>query len=325
MSGQVAGGQRRTAGLDASEPARFQISERHEQLLRAHRLDSIEALFDPALGERLDKPGLDAWRSRVRVSLTDTGSDTTLYLKRFNRPPLSARRMARRAGFAARTLAGLEWACMTRLAADGIPIPTPVALAEEVAGRSEVRSAILMEAVPGRSLEGWANQWVAEGDGRSGISRRMETGPPHGLKPAAQGTSAAREMPAALVSMTASLISNFHAHGYVHRDLYLAHLFYDPDAPPERALHMIDLQRVMRPGWRRRRWIVKDLASLNYSTPGTLVPRAERIRWLKRYLGVSKLDARGRRMARLVASKTARIARHDRRRQRRLTKNRRQH
>ncbi len=54
--------------------------------------------------------------------------------------------------------------------------------------------------------------------------------------------------------------------------------------------HLTDLQRVFRPRLRGERWLIKDLASLNYSAPAGLIARADRLRWLKRYLGVAKLD-----------------------------------
>ena len=94
----------------------------------------------------------------------------------------------------------------------------------------------------------------------------------------------------------------------------------DPDAPAEDALHLIDLQRVMKPRWRQRRWIVKDIASLNYSTPRALVSQTDRMRWLKTYLGSDRIDAEAKRFVRLVVAKSRQIGRHDRRRSRRLAK-----
>jgi hypothetical protein len=299
MTEQVAKAPAEMADHPPAERCRLRITESHESFLREHHLDSVEALFDPGLGTPLGKPGLDAWRERVRLTCCTSDGPKTFYLKRFRAPPVSARRLARRAGVSANTLAGLEWACMRRLAADGIPTARPIALAEEISGRREDRSAILIESVPGRSLEQWAQTWTSPGR-----------------------TTAAPADIRSLLPMTASLVSRFHARGYVHRDLYLAHIFYDPEAPPEESLHLIDLQRVMMPRWRRRRWIVKDIASLSYSTPTELVSRTDRLRWLKAYLGVRKLDAPAKRFARHVAAKSRRIGRHDHRRGRRFAEGR---
>ena len=110
--------------------------------------------------------------------------------------------------------------------------------------------------------------------------------------------------------------SRLHTGGYVHRDLYLSHIFFDPDAPLDDALCLIDLQRMIRPAVNRRRWIVKDLAALNYSAsptrgdaigPSDLVSQADRLRWLKLYLGAVKLDGSARRLAYRVIGKTMRI------------------
>jgi hypothetical protein len=105
-----------------------------------------------------------------------------------------------------------------------------------------------------------------------------------------------------------------HRCGFVHRDLYLSHIFHDAEARPEESLHLIDLQRVHRPRGAGRRWIVKDLAALNYSVPPRLVRRTDRLRWLTYYLGTPKLDASARRLVYRIVGKTQSIARHDRRR-----------
>ncbi|MFQ5494731.1 MAG: lipopolysaccharide kinase InaA family protein, partial [Phycisphaerae bacterium] len=192
-------------------------------------------------------------------------------------------------GTGAVSLAGVEWEWMRRLAADGLPCPQAVALGEELHGGCEVRSLVLMEAVPGLSLESWAKEW-ADGD-----------------------RTAAR----ALIAPLAALIARFHALGYAHRDLYLSHIFYDPTPSPQRSLHLIDLQRVIRPRGRRLRWIIKDLASLNFSTPQAVIGRTDRLRWLTQYLGRRRLDQSARRLVYAIIGKTQRIARHDARRGRR--------
>jgi hypothetical protein len=107
------------------------------------------------------------------------------------------------------------------------------------------------------------------------------------------------------------LVAGLHGQGYVHRDLYLSHIFFDPARPPQGSLCLIDLQRVMRPRWRFRRWRVKDLAALNYSTPRAIVSQADRLRWLRYYLGVKKLRAAGKQMAYRVIGKTNRISRRE--------------
>jgi hypothetical protein len=256
-------------------------------LLLANELDSLEALFAVSSGESLRKPGLESWRERIRLTLRDVEGTHTLYLKRFTDPPPKVQRAVRASDTGAVSVAGLEWFRMHQLAGDGIATIQPIAFGEEIRSGREARSAILTAEVPGESLERLAANWSR--DVHLPAIRRVLLG-------------------------TADLVACFHGCGYIHRDLYLSHIFFAEAAASDEALHLIDLQRVMRPRWRRARWIVKDLASLNYSTPLGLVTTADRVRWLCRYLNVDRLDGRAKRLVRRIMTKTARIARHDRRR-----------
>jgi len=270
----------------------FSVVPGAEGFLRENGMDSLDALFNTPNAEKLSKPGLSAWRERLRLDLMVGGVPRPFYLKRFLGPPLSARREVRRSGSGAHSLAGVEWEWMHHLAADGIPCVKPVAFGEELRGRREVRSAILTECVSGESLERLAAQWSVRD--RPTIRR--------------------------MIPLLAALVARLHGRGYIHRDLYLSHVFYDSTSPPEASLHMIDLQRVARPRWRRRRWMVKDLAALNYSAPCSVISTADRVRWLTHYLDLSKLNAPARRLVRLIVGKTRRIAEHDRRRMARWRK-----
>lgn len=256
-----------------------------EPLLRATHLDSIDRLFADDLGERLDKPGLASWRQRRRLSLNGDGGPT-FFVKTFDHPPFRVRRLIRAAKTGARSVAGTEWSWLQRLRDDGIACPQPVALGEELAGRKEIRSVLMTQAVPGRSLERWMLRW-------------------NELDPVTRGE---------IAGGVARLVSKLHQRGYAHRDLYLSHIFYNHAQHGDESLCLIDLQRVIRPRWRRVRWIVKDLASLNFSSPVDILSRTGRLRWLLVYLGTEKLDAAGRRLAYRVLGKTARIARKEARR-----------
>ena len=262
------------------------IDRAYESLLRVNGLDSQDALYADTIGTVLGKPGLETWRQRLRLTLNFEGSERTFYLKRFDRPPRRVGREVRSSGTQAGSLAGLEWTWMRRLAADGIPCARPVAFGEEIRDGGEVRSAILTESVPGDSLETWCVRWASSG----------------------------AELARPLMGPLAALVGRLHARGYVHRDLYLSHVFHDPDAPPDRSLHLIDLQRVIRPQLRWLRWIIKDLAALNFSAPPNLIRDVDRRRWLTAYLRASRLDVPARSLLYRIVGKTRRIARHDRRR-----------
>ena len=297
--------------LTSTEPHRtvrlndLTVRAGYEDVLRASGLDSLDAMFAVSNGESLNKPGLSSWRERIRLTLAtepqaflpmrrdpnaNSGWGGIVYLKRFANPPRRASREVRRSGSGASSAGGVEWVWLNRLIADGIPCPRPIAFGEELAGSCERRSVLLTEAVPGKSLERWMTLW-GEPD-RPTIRQ--------------------------LIGPTADMVARLHNHGYIHRDLYLSHLFFDPEETSDRCLHLIDLARVIRPTRGHLRWIVKDLASLSYSTPASLVSRTDRLRWLKRYLQVSKLDGSGRRLVYRIVGKTDRIARHERRRQARF-------
>jgi Lipopolysaccharide kinase (Kdo/WaaP) family len=261
----------------------LRIGTGYRDLLARNAIDTLDSLFDPGLGEPLGKLGLEEWRERLRVQLDDEGTTRTFYLKRFTDPTPRARRDVKRAGCGAKSVAGVEWTWMRQLAEIGIACAEPVAFGEELTGGRERRSAVLMAEVPGRSLERWAAKWTADD----------------------------REKMLGVLGPLAEMVAKLHRASLVHRDLYLSHVFFDDEGAVGQRLHLIDLQRVFAPKTMMRRWIVKDLAALSYSTPEHVASLRDRVRWLKRYLGVGRLDANARRLLYRVVGKTERIARHD--------------
>ncbi len=271
----------------------IEIHESYRTLFQRYGLDSLDALFRPDIGTLLSKPGLSPWRERVRLTLLDEKNhEQTFYLKRFLNPPARCRREV---GSIAGALSVAEVECrwMRRFQQEGIPAPLPVVFGHELIDGREIRSAIVSKAVPGKSLEYWVTQWTPQ-DKPS-------------LRP--------------LADLIADTVRAIHRNGFVHRDLYLSHIFFDPGSPLENAIHIIDLQRVVQPRWFKQRAIIKDLAALNYSTPVSVMSLKDRIRWLKRYLGLSKLGKREKRFAAKVYKKTKQIERHDRKRQARFQQN----
>ncbi|MHC4064300.1 MAG: lipopolysaccharide kinase InaA family protein [Planctomycetota bacterium] len=242
----------------------------------------LDDLFDLEGGKRLDKASLPSWRERVRFELPGTGP---LYLKRYARVPVGVQLRRILFGRAWQSTARIEWERMNWLAAAGIEAVKPVALGQEMTGPWERRSAVVSAAVPGESLE-----------------RTVGRGP-------------WQRAPEELIRSLAGFVARFHAAGYIHRDLYLSHIFVDTRGGQPRFC-LIDLTRVIKPRWRRGRWIVKELASLDYSTPPRAATTTDRLRFLKAYLGVRRLGRAERRLVRRVFGKTRRIARHEARRRR---------
>ena len=113
---------------------------------------------------------------------------------------------------------------------------------------------------------------------------------------------------ASMVHRVAEVARTMHAAGLHHQDFYLTHLMV-PDEDPCRTLYVIDLGRVCQRKRLSRRWIVKDLAQLNYSARS--LSRKDRIRFLEGYLGRALRDS-DHPFVRRIERKTEAIARHSR-------------
>ena len=185
---------------------------------------------------------------------------------------------------------------MEALEAAGIPAARWAAWGQQCDGPREVRSFVLTEAAPGEALERWL----------PGCYEKMSDTERERLGPL-------------ILDALAALVRRLHDSGFVHRDLYTSHIFIEVSPAGDVRLRLIDLQRVFRPRPWRTRWRVKDLAALNYSVPRPFASRTDRLRWLRKYLGVRKLGREHRRLALRIAAKTAKIARHDRKRLARQT------
>lgn len=260
----------------------FEIAPSEGDFLACHALTDMEAVFRLDTGVRLDKTGLESWRQRWRLVLTDSkGAPRTLYLKRFDRPPFRRQWERWREGHAGLSTAGVEWTNARLLAQAGVPAIEAIAFGQEMVGIWERRSFVMTREVAGESLERWV--------------------PAH-LPPVGQETDFARRR--RLLDGLARLVARLHRAGFVHRDLYLSHIFIEGE-----DFRLIDLQRVFRPRWRRRRWVVKDLAALHFSTPADRVGRWERLRFLCRYVRACGTGESPRRLARLIHTKTQRMAR----------------
>jgi hypothetical protein len=116
-----------------------------------------------------------------------------------------------------------------------------------------------------------------------------------------------------LIVQVADIARRFHAAGFNHRDFYGCHFLVKETSPGRCDVRLIDLQRVQRRRWFRRRWIVKDLAQLASMSPDDRVGRREKILFLRSYLGVRKLRPQDKRLVRDVLWKSALIRRRARR------------
>ncbi len=261
---------------DGASGGRLVVAEPFAQALAAAGLAALGDLLAVSDAHRLDKVTLPGWRERLRFEVPGVGP---CYLKRYARPPLDVQLGRVLSGHAFHSTARVEWEQIRRLEAAGIGCVTPVAFGERLVGPWELGSALLTAELTGESLE----RYVQKNPGRASAKTAGEL---------------------------AAFVARFHAAGYMHRDLYLSHVFVERDGQ-RWTFRLLDLARMFAPRFRRRRWIVKDLASLNYSTPASVATATDRLRFLKVYSGVDRLGREGRSLARTIARKTRRIARHD--------------
>lgn len=176
-----------------------------------------------------------------------------------------------------------EWNAILAFHDVGIPTMTPVAL-----GESGQHSFLLTESIEDcHKLSNWMeeNAWTYDPDGakrKQSVLRRI--------------AETARRM---------------HGAGLHHQDFYLTHLLVPAD-DPARELFVIDLGRVRKRRKLGKRWIIKDLAQLNYSTPH--VSADERRRFLETYLA-RPIEESDRPLIERIERKTQAIARHSQKNQ----------
>ncbi|MEZ5962986.1 MAG: lipopolysaccharide kinase InaA family protein [Planctomycetota bacterium] len=135
---------------------------------------------------------------------------------------------------------------------------------------------------------------------RTVVATRAVRGRPLGALFLDAGADASLDAACSFVGVT---VRRLHAGGLVFRDLYWNHLFAT-DVSLAAEPTFIDVERLLRPRWRWRRWVVKDLAGLVSSWPfADVAPVA--LALVRAYLG-----AADRALTDAVLAKAARIRRH---------------
>jgi len=92
-----------------------------------------------------------------------------------------------------------------------------------------------------------------------------------------------------IIEKVAGMTRQLHENGVNHRDLYICHFLIkeasaNPDASPEEIdLFIIDLHRVQIRSKTPRRWIVKDIAGLHFSSMDVGLTTRDRLRFICHY------------------------------------------
>ncbi|MDJ0803274.1 MAG: lipopolysaccharide core heptose(I) kinase RfaP [Desulfobacterales bacterium] len=166
------------------------------------------------------------------------------------------------------TDAGNEWRALGELDAIGVPTMRRVAFGRRGWSPARRQSFVITEALENTvSLEDLCRHW--------------QTRPPSPV------------FKRALIAEVARIARRLHAAGLMHRDFYLCHLLLERRAdgriPDERAprLYLIDLHRVRRRRCLPRRWRVKDIAGIYFSSDRAGLTRTDRLRFIRAYTGQS--------------------------------------
>jgi len=261
----------------------FFVEPAYEAGLQKLGLVSIDAVFAFQAGRNLAKDNLAPHRSRIEFKIESPA--TTVFLKRYDRPPISAQlknwlsaKKRISCGFA-------EVDAARKLAAMGVNTPKMVAWGQLWGGIFEKRSFAAIDKIPDgesleRSLPGFFN---GPATSENLILRRR------------------------FIRQLAAFIRKFHDTGYRHRDLYLCHIFRTPDD----QFYLIDLARAFRPMLLGALYRIKDVAQLHYSAPAKYFSKTDRLRFLRAYLGREKLNAEDKILIRRITNKAKLMARHD--------------
>ncbi len=154
-----------------------------------------------------------------------------------------------------------EWKAIQALNKLGIATTPLVGYGKQGLSPFKQRSFVLTKALKNtESLEDFCKPWVV-------------TPPPFLLK---------RNIITEVARMTRCL----HQHHYYHRDLYLCHFLLEPNLDHPK-LFLIDLHRMRKATLFNKRWQVKDLASLLFSSLDIGLTQRDIFRFLKVYTGKS--------------------------------------
>lgn len=181
-----------------------------------------------------------------------------------------------------------EWEVIHAFHECGIPTLTAVAAGEKVSWLHQESFLITEELYGYQSLEMYLkSQFIPPLSGKKIMMKR------------------------ALIKEVAEIARTMHGAGFNHRDFYCCHIFIKQADNGQRQWRVLDLQRVDRRRWFRRRWIIKDLAALNYSAPINILSRTDRLRFLMHYLGSKEAIRQESALLLDVVKKTGMIMEHD--------------
>jgi hypothetical protein len=250
-------------------------------------LISLDALFSFNAAENLSKKNLAGFRSRLQfeIKLPTSPYPTTVFLKRYDSPPIMLQLRNWLAHKTRISCGFIEWVSASQLTSTGVSTPRTIAYGEQWGSLFEKRSFVITEKIPSaEALERKLPECFNERPTSTNLKRRRQ-----------------------FIAQLASFIKKFHETNYRHRDLYFSHIFQDNDG----RFFLIDLARVFKPVVLCRRYQIKDIAQVYYSAPKRYFSNTDRLRFYLGYAGKSKLTGADRIFIRRVINKVERMERHN--------------
>lgn len=264
------------------------VNQTFSNLLRRHHWTTFAVIWSRTAEAAIAKK-LRTDRVTLRFTLDDAGRERAFYIKRHG--PSSLKEYIKPLLSLRWPILGAknEWNALLNFHEAGLPTMTPVAM-----GQDGSDSFLITEALENCTklseleMPSFEATHAAAGVVRGPHRRSLVTG-------------------------IARMTQRMHEAGLHHQDYYLGHLLLPNPAakgesPPDR-IYVIDLGRVRKQRPLSKRWIVKDLAQLNYSAQDSSA--TERIRFLREYLG-RRISPADKRLIASIAAKTSAIARHSR-------------
>ncbi|MEE9543046.1 MAG: lipopolysaccharide kinase InaA family protein [Thermodesulfobacteriota bacterium] len=259
------------------------IKRGYKRLFKENGFADFDSFMGFSGGEVLKKISV---RSITKFYLSRDGHKIGFYLKRHSQKPRLSTKVKGLLKKPSPSEARIEFEAAEALAEAKVPCALAAAFGERSTNQ-KVESFLVTEAL----------------DGYTQLEKMVfDFAPPL--------TKAMIEKKRALIDGVAKLASSLHRAGFNHKDLYLTHILAKFEEPAGYSLKLIDLQRVEHRTSGRRRWLVKDIAALNYSSPAEIITRTDRLRFYKAYTARQKLGKAERAFIKSVTEKTARIAVH---------------
>lgn len=263
------------------------VSKAYRELLLENRLDTFKSFMEYTDLEIVKQAIKE--RSTAKLVLDDGRGQATFFLKRHTSPPIREylKLLTR---FSWPKSAFNEWRAIIRFHEIGLPTMVPVAAGEEKNCLGVVKRSFILtkEIKDAYRLDHYLAESLRQPLSREQIQRKRR-----------------------LMRQLAQLTREMHTMGLNHRDYYLCHIFIrDTQESGDFDLFIIDLHRVDIRNKVGNRWIVKDLASINFSSLELPIHTTDRMRFFKLYLQKDHLEKRDFHQLRQILRKTKRIAHH---------------